>query len=130
MQLEDLVSRTCVIGLSYFERDGALLRQTQYSGVVRLVDADIGITITLRHADPTVPAADFILPPNLDAWFKAPPGHYRNPESGVDMENPDYLVTWDIHRTQETTAEGQHEWWDWVPNIQSPRVGSHTSEAN
>lgn len=123
MQLDDLVSRSCVIGLSYFEHDGTLLRQTQYAGVVRSVDAENGITIALQHADPAVAAADFILPPNLQAWFKAPPGHYRNTESGVDVNNPDYLVTWDIHRTQETRTEGQHTWWEWVPNVQSPRVG-------
>ena len=122
--LEDLVSRTCVIGLSYFERDGSLLRQTQFGGQVSRVDAEHGISIQLRHTDPSAAAAEFILPPNLDAWFQAPPGRYRHPQSGMDIENPDYLVTCDIHRTVDGTAEGQHEWWDWVPNVQSPQVGA------
>jgi hypothetical protein len=124
MKLEDLLERTCVIGVSYFDLDGSLMRQVQYAGQVHKVDAEHGISVHLRHSDPSVPSADFIVPPNLDAWFKAPPGHYKHPPSGVNIENPDFLVAWDVHRTQESTPEGQHEWWDWVPNVQSPQVGS------
>lgn len=123
MLLEDLLSRTCVIGLSYFDNQGELLKQAQYAGVVTKVDREHGISIRLQHSDATVEQADFILPPNLDAWFKAPPGRYRHPPSGVDMENPDFLVTWNIYRTREDTPEGKHEWWEWVPNTQPPQVG-------
>ena len=124
MQLEDLVSRTCVIGVSYFDNDGALLKQTQFAGQVSKVDAEHGISVTLRHTDTSTPAAEFIVPPNLDAWFKAPPGRYHHAASGVDIENPDFLVAWDVHRTRESTPEGQHEWWEWVPNVQPPQVGA------
>ena len=123
MQLEDLLLKTCVVGVSYFDLNGALMKQNQYCGQVVKVDAENGIAITLRHTDPTVVTADFIVPPNLDAWFKAPPGQYRHAPSGVDMENPDYLVTWNVYRTQDKTAEGQHEWWEWVPNTERPQVG-------
>lgn len=129
MQLTDILDHTCLIGLSYFERDGSLLKRSQLAGRVSKADAEEGITIKLQHSDPGAPAADFILPPNLDAWFKAPPGRYRNPASGVDIENPDYLVTWDIHRMQEQREDGRHEWWEWVPNLVPPQVGS-SSEAS
>jgi hypothetical protein len=119
-----VVGKTCVAGLSYFDTSGELLRQTQLAGEVQKVDAELGITLALRHADPKVAAAEFIVPPNLDAWFKAPPGHYKHGPSGVDMQNPDFLVTWDIHRKRDTTAEGQHEWWEWVPNVAPPQVGA------
>jgi hypothetical protein len=124
MELVDVVGKTCVVGLSYLGSAGEVLRQTQVAGVVNKVDAELGITLTLRHSDPTVAAAEFILPPNLHAWFKAPPGHYRHAPSGVDMQNPDFLVTWDIHRKRDTTAEGQHEWWEWLPNTEPPQVGN------
>lgn len=124
MQLEDLLSKTCVIGLSYFDPQGALLKQAQYAGTVIKVDREQGISIQLRHSDSSAEKAAFIVPPNLAAWFKAPPGHYRHPQSGVDMENPDYLVTWCIYRSQQMTADGQHEWWDWVPNTEFPQVRS------
>ncbi len=128
MLLEELLTKTCVIGISYFDVQGELMKQNQYAGQVVKVDAEMGISVQLRHSDATVPVADFILPPNLDAWFKAPPGQYRHAPSGVDMENPDYLVTWNVYRTREDTAEGQHEWWEWMPNTERPQVGQSTDK--
>jgi hypothetical protein len=124
MKLDDVLGKTCVIGVSYFDPEGALMKQTQFAGAVVKVDAEMGITIQLRHADASVEQAEFILPPNLAAWFKAPPGHYRHAPSGVDIVNPDFVVTWDVHRSRATAAEGQHEWWEWVPNTEPPQVGA------
>lgn len=128
MLLEDVLNKTCVIGVSYFDEKGELLKQTQFAGQVHKVDAEHGIAVQLHHSDPTVTQADFIVPPHLEAWFKAPRGRYRHAPSGVDMENPDYLVTWNVYRTQNHTAEGQHEWWEWVPNTEHPQVGSSTDK--
>ena len=75
MLLEDLLHKTCVIGVSYFDVQGELMKQTQYAGQVTKVDAELGISVQLRHSEATVANADFIIPPHLDAWFKAPPGH-------------------------------------------------------
>jgi len=104
----------------------AHLVQTCGSGADHVVGVGVfqGSVGRLRHTDAGVAQPEFILPPNLDAWFKAPPGHYRHAPSGVDIENPDFVVTWNVHRTQEITAEGQHEWWEWVPNVEPPQVGS------
>lgn len=124
MHIEELLAKTCVIGLSYIDTDGQLLKQTQYAGTVTQVENEIGISVQLQHSDSAVEKPVFILPPNLAAWFKAPPGHYRHLASGVDMQNPDFLVTWNIYRTRDSTAEGQHEWWDWVPNTSAPQVGA------
>jgi hypothetical protein len=41
----------------------------------------------------------------------------------MDMLNPEFLVTWDIHRTQGNAAEGQHKWWEWLANTAAPQVG-------
>jgi hypothetical protein len=140
MELTDLLNKTCVIGVSYFDKDEQLLKQGQYAGVVSKVDQELGISVKLQHSEMNAAGAagagaagqgagsagsgpEFILPPNLAPWFKAPAGRYRHVPSGVDMENPDYLVTWCVYRTQETTAEGQHEWWEWVPNTEPPQVG-------
>ena len=123
MTLNDLIHKSCLIGLSYFDTDGSLLKQTQHAGQVVAADGENGITVRLQSTL-TAEQPDFILPPNLDAWYKAPAGHYRHPASGVDIQNPDYLVTWDIHRTQAERSDGQHEWWEWVPNRQPPSVGA------
>jgi hypothetical protein len=92
--------------------------------VVSAIDREQGISVQLQHSDPAVAQPVFMLPPNLDAWFKAAPGHYRHAESGMEMLNPDFLVTWNIHRTQSNKAEGQHEWWEWLPNTTAPQVGN------
>ena len=34
MELKDLIGKTCVIGLSYFDQQGELMKQTQYAGSV------------------------------------------------------------------------------------------------
>jgi len=124
MQLQDLLGKTCVIGLSYFGLDGELLKQSQCGGSISAVDNEQGIAVQLRHRDPAVAQPVFMLPPNLAAWFKATPGHYRHAETGMDLLNPDFLVTWNIHRTQSNSTDGQHEWWEWLPNTVAPQVGS------
>ena len=72
--------------------------------------------------------ADWVRCSSLAALWELPnraaPGHYRHAETGMDMLNPEFLVTWDIHRTQGNAAEGQHEWWEWLPNTVAPQVGS------
>jgi hypothetical protein len=123
MKLEDILSKTCVIGVSYFDQDEQLLKQAQYAGTVTEVDHELGISIRLQHADTAAGSAVFIVPPNLAAWFKAPPGQYHHAAAGVDMQNPDYLVTWNVYRTQSESADGQHVWWEWLPNTEAPQVG-------
>ncbi len=123
MQLEDVLAKTCVIGVAYYDLQGELMKEAQYAGSVVKVDPEHGISVRLRHADASVAQPEFILPPNLTAWFKAPPGHYRHAPAGVDIENPDFIVTWNVHRTQSNGTEGQHEWWEWVPNTTAPQVG-------
>lgn len=119
MKLEDLINKTCLIGLSYFDTDGELLKQSQLSGVVSSVDKEEGIRVQLDiNNEKTL----FILPPSLKAWFIAPAGHYKNPECQIDIENPDYFVTWDINKTKEETPEGEHEWWGWEPRVAPPTV--------
>lgn len=128
MQLNDLSGKTCVIGLSYFDADGELMKQSQCGGTVSKVHEEQGISVQLQHSDAGVAQPLFILPPNLAAWFKAPPGRYRHADTGMDMQNPDYLVTWNIFRTKsadpQSSAEGEHEWWEWVPNTVAPQVGA------
>lgn len=126
MTLDDLINKTCLIGLSYFDLDGALLKQSQLCGTVTSADQEEGISIQLqgKKTVETEKAPVFILPPTLSAWFTAPPGNYKNPESGIDIKDPDYLVTWDIYKTKKDTPEGEHEWWEWVPRTAPPQVGS------
>ena len=130
MKLEDLLGKTCLIGLTYYGVNNELLKQVQHSGRVISVDAEEGITLQLDRAlpkntiqtDSTNNNEQFVLPPLLTPWFIAPPGHYKNAECQIDIKNPDYFVTWDISKTTESTPEGEHEWWGWEPCIAPPRV--------
>ena len=136
MTLQDLLSKTCLIGLTYMNAEGDVLKLSQLSGTVISVDEEEGISIELfsrpdaeevkakngEDSDVDKPAI-FHLPPGLNAWFVAPPGHYKNEEHRIDLKDPDYFVTWDIVKKKDDTAEGTHEWWEWHPRTVPPSVG-------
>ena len=131
MKLEDLKDKTCLIGISYFDINGELIQQVQHAGKVVHVDKENGISIELsatteKKKDNTTIATDsarvFVLPNTLAPWFVAPSGVYRGPDQEVLIENPDYFVVWDVFRSKDRDAEGQHEWWEWRPQTTPPTV--------
>jgi len=129
MKLEELLNKTCLIGLRYYDANNDLLKLAQFAGAVVKVDKEKGVSVRLNknktkntiQTDNTDEAL-FILPPLLTPWFIAPSGHYKNAENHVDIIDPDYFVTWDVHKTKESTPEGEHEWWGWEPCTVPPRV--------
>ncbi len=130
MTLEDLLNKTCLIGLSYFDTQKELLKQIQYAGKVVNIDKENGISIKLiATSDDEVDdkiASDkqekiFVLPPLLSSWFKAPEGTYKNAAGTPLIIDPDFFVTWDIYQTQDE-KKGDHEWWEWVPRTTPPKV--------
>ncbi|OUS27820.1 hypothetical protein A9Q99_13755 [Gammaproteobacteria bacterium 45_16_T64] len=123
MDLTDIVNKTCVIGLSYFDLNDEPLKQNLLAGRVVKVHEDDGISVNLNLEDPTDKEAIFTLPSSLAPWFNAPKGAYRNQDNKVLIEDPDFLVTWDVHRTKEDKKDGQSEWWDWIPRVAPPSVG-------
>ena len=131
MTINDIVNKHCLIGLSYFNTKGELLKQSQLCGKVIKVDAEEGISVELLPGS-KAPAtknkvekkAIFILPPTLSSWFTAPKGTYTDSETGTRIIDPEFLVTWDINQTKEHAEEGQHEWWDWQPRTTPPQVGN------
>jgi len=129
MRLEELLNKTCLIGLSYYDANNVLLKLAQFSGTVIVVDEEKGISVRLdkKNSENTIQtdndeAAIFTLPPLLSPWFIAPSGHYKNAENLIDVLDPDYFVTWDVHKTKESSQEGEHEWWGWEPCTVPPSV--------
>lgn len=126
MTLDDVLHKSCLIGISYLSSDGALLKQAQYAGTVIKVDAENGITVKLDPLKGVEPgpegSPEFHLPPGLEAWFLAPKGHYKNEEFGIDIINPDFFVTWDVVRKKDDTPEGKQQWWEWHPRTTPPSV--------
>ncbi|WP_372749939.1 hypothetical protein, partial [Litorivivens sp.] len=114
--LADLVGKSCVLGLSYYNPAGEVLNQRMLAARVQSA-GDEGIVLR-----PLQDERDFTLPPELSCWFIAPKGTFTDSEEQT-IENPDFLVTWDVHRKKETGDEGEHEWWEWVPCTVPPTVG-------
>lgn len=131
MKLEDLIHKTCLLGISYFDTDNQLLQQHQHAGTVVNIDNENGISIALlSDADANIVATDnkgkiFVVPPILTAWFDAPKGVYRDSSGNKLITDPDYFATWDVYKTQDE-KQGDHEWWEWVPRTTPPTVGSST----
>ncbi len=125
-KLEDTLNKTCLIGLTYFDKSGEVIKQSMLGGLVTKVDQEMGITIELSTTESAKKKApDFLIPSTLTCWFVAPKGEFHTSQEGVKLVNPDYLVTWDIHQTKEKeeVAEGEQQWWEWVPRSEKPQVG-------
>jgi len=127
--LEDTLNKSCLIGLTYFDVSGKQLKQTLLAGRVKSVDKEMGITLSLLGASldkepANKSSAEFILPANLSCWFKAPKGDFHTSQTDVKITDPDFLVTWDIHQTKDTSSkqEGEQQWWQWVPRTADPKV--------
>ena len=134
LTLEQTINKTCLIGLSYFDTAHNLLKQTMLAGTVTAVDKEMGITVSLLSANDnnsaTEKTANFILPTNLSCWFIAPKGDFHTSQADVKVNNPDYLITWDIYQTKaqkpeqsEQPVEGEQQWWEWRPRIEQPQIG-------
>ncbi len=118
MTLQDLLNKTCLIGLTYLNAEGDTLKTTQHAGKIVAVDAEKGITIQLTLLGEANEApTTFQLPPSLEPWFVAPKGHYKNEEHQIDIDNPNYFVTWDVvkngmipKKVSRNGGSGTREW--------------------
>jgi hypothetical protein len=94
---DDLIGKVILIGVTYVDKEDNLLDCKQWWGIVESASSDIGIRVALKNSsDPCV------LPPDLNAVRRAPPGEYRLKESGEIIKDPDFLTTW-------TCVEGDTE---------------------
>ncbi|MDN4501200.1 hypothetical protein QX776_02220 [Alteromonadaceae bacterium BrNp21-10] len=117
-ELQDALHKRCLVGLSYFDVNGEMVKQSLLGGTVASVDVENGIALVMEDENKT----QFIIPANLSCWFSAPKGEFHTSQEGVKMVNPEYLVTWDIHQTKGEKQEGEQQWWEWVPRTETPRV--------
>jgi hypothetical protein len=86
-QLQVLIGKQLLVGITLRDRDGVVLERRQFFGAVtEVVDG----VVVLMHA-----GGETLLPADPVAYEPARPGLYRLP-SGVEVENPDYLSVWDV----------------------------------
>lgn len=79
------VGKRLLVGVSYEDSDGELLRQEQFHGPIV---AASGNGIVLERSDTGERVS---LPPQL---MPAPPGEYRLRSTGEVVVDPDYLARW------------------------------------
>lgn len=116
-ELAALLDKRALVGISYYDINGDTLQQRMLAGTVVRVTANDGITLRQSNKD------EFTIPSSTAPWFIAPAGNYKTGD-GEAVNNPDYLVTWDVHRCQDMDKpEGEHQWWEWVANTTPPSVG-------
>ncbi len=87
--LSDMKGKSIIVGLTYTYVDGTIRNRVQFSGTLEDLDQR-GIVII--KAD----GSEFTLPPDKDAYQKAPLGEYKMKTTGEIIVNPEFMTTWTI----------------------------------
>jgi len=124
ISIEQTLGKTCLIGLSYFNNNEVLIKQSMLGGKIIDVDIEKGITVKLESYNSIDKGAVFIVPADLSCWFIAPKGEFHTSNDQVKIINPDYLVTWDIYQTKDKSLDAEQQWWKWQPRTQAPQLNS------
>ena len=82
-------NRSIIVGLTYIYKDNSISHRVQFSAVISGLD-NRGLIIKKNNGE------EFILPPDMSAYQKAPEGEYTIKTTGEVVINPDYMTTWTI----------------------------------
>lgn len=91
-QAETMIGKTVLVSLTCMNDFGDLEAFEQYAGEILRINNEEGLV--LERADT---GEEFNLPPDLDHYQQAKPGDYKLAESETIINNPDYVVEWDIY---------------------------------
>jgi hypothetical protein len=67
---------------------------------IERIDLEKGIFIRLSGSD-----EEYVLPPDLESFKKAPPGEYKFKSTGEVVVNPDYMTSWTIVKSEELNED-------------------------
>jgi hypothetical protein len=87
---QSIVGAYLLVGISHYDADDSLASHQQVHG--RIVEASQTAGIVLRQAD----GDTFAIPPELEMLVRAEPAIYRIRSTGEEVENPDFLITFDV----------------------------------
>ncbi len=93
--VETLIGKTVLIGITRLDHDGELIEQRQHVGTFASMDGMIHVTLAGGE--------EFTLPPDLSAFRKAQPGIYRLRSTGEEIENPDFVASWTVRASSPST---------------------------
>jgi hypothetical protein len=91
----ELIGKLVLVGLTQFNSDGSVDRKEQFFGIVQSADKNSGILLNLKG---TRAGCRYNLPSDLRSYFKASPGNYRLRSTNEVVTNPDFTVTFSVHR--------------------------------
>lgn len=92
-----LPGKTLLVGLTYLNSDGALLKQQQFFGRVSSAHPRQGIVLDLQG---TRAGEQFTLAPDTRPIQAAASGQYRLRSTGEVVMDPDFTATFTIHKTK------------------------------
>ncbi|MGV3510546.1 MAG: hypothetical protein ACO1OX_00945 [Novosphingobium sp.] len=87
----ELIGQTLLVGITYVDPDGELLRRQQIFGTVTDVEEGYGVTILQRHN-----GEPFVIAPILSAIEYAVPGVYQLSDADMAVEDPDFTALFTV----------------------------------
>ncbi len=100
MTLSDLKNAQVSALIQYIDIDGrTILHEKKATGPVHHVNDEVAIVIAVNGDKENL----FKVPPLIEAFKFQLDGSYA--------------VHWCVFRKQETRQDGEHEWWDWKPQL-------------
>jgi hypothetical protein len=107
--LDELVGKTILLGLTFADADGNVLERVQRHGVVEIADSERGIATRLVAPGQPWDGELYWLPPDLRSVSEAAPGAYRLRSTGETIVDPDFTASWEIRspRAEDDTPESR-----------------------
>lgn len=91
---EVYVGKYFLVGVTYVDAEGTVQNSVQMHGVVQSA-SNQGITLALKGERT---GQNWTMPADPSAITPAQPGRYQLPETGEEIENPDFICTWMVQK--------------------------------
>jgi hypothetical protein len=87
-----LLGKRVIVGITYLNASGAVHHRIQLHGVVTRAIENEGIFLRVSGKD-----EEFSVPPEPDAFERAPRGVYTLRSTGEAVHDPDFTARWTVH---------------------------------
>jgi hypothetical protein len=87
----ELLGQTLLVGITFVDPEGKLVRRQQVFGTVTAVEEGSGVTIVQKHN-----GEPFVIAPILSAIEYAVPGIYQLSDADFAVDDPDYTALFTV----------------------------------
>ncbi|MFV1983932.1 MAG: hypothetical protein ACC657_10375 [Thiohalomonadales bacterium] len=91
-----LPGRSILIGVNVLNSDGKVVSQEQLHGLIKSATKSDGILVLLNGS---FLGKEWKMPPDTSCIKVADPGEYNLKATDEVIKNPDFMCSWEIHRT-------------------------------